>query len=133
MAFKIVAKPRAWWPVTWPGVTEDGRIIENAIEMRFMLLKVDDRDALEEEIQERLLASARAKAAGDDVKSSALMRDALQLFADDWRGVHAENDDPLPWSDENVRLLMNEPNVFERTLAAYRVCMAGGQEIREGN
>ena len=39
--FKIVASPRAWWPVVFAGVTEEGAIIENRFQMRFALLDED--------------------------------------------------------------------------------------------
>lgn len=133
MTFRIVAKPRAWWPVTWPGVAEDGSIVENSIQLRFLLKKVDEVELLEEEISEKMKVAVAARRAGDDVTSSMVLRDLLKLFAEDWRGVLAENEDPLPWSDENVRLLTNEPNVFDRCVVAYRECMAGGAEIRQGN
>ena len=52
LPFKIVKQPRAWWPVAWPGVAEDGGIVDNRIELRMRLLKVDEagqfiRDAMQ--------------------------------------------------------------------------------------
>ena len=41
MAYRIVKAAQAWWPVEWQGVTDDGSIVTNRIEMRFRLLKVD--------------------------------------------------------------------------------------------
>lgn len=133
MTFRIVAKPRAWWPVTFPGVGEDGKIIENMIELRFMLLKVDAAEVLDEQISTRMKEAVEAKQRGDDITSSMVLRDLLKLFAEDWRGVLAENGDALPWNDENIRMLMNEPNLFDHCITAYRRCLAGGQDIRQGN
>lgn len=133
MAYRIVAKPRAWWPVTFPGVAEDGSIVEHAIELRFVLLKVDAAEQLEELITVKMREAVEAKERGDDITSSMVLRDLLKLFAEDWRGVLAENEEPLPWNDENVRMLMNEPNLFDHSINAYRRCLAGGQELRQGN
>ncbi len=133
MGYRIVSKPRAWWPVTWPGVTEDGAVIENSIRLRFVLHKVDDRQSIEDQIADKVKAANSASAAGDKVQESALYRDALLLFAEDWDGVQDERGSDLSWNEENVRQLMNEPNLFLHCMASYRACMAGGREIREGN
>ncbi|ARR52044.1 hypothetical protein HY78_00495 [Rhizorhabdus wittichii DC-6] len=133
MSYRIVAKPRAWWPVIWNVVTEDGAVAEAKIRLRFVLHKVDDREVIESAVQEKIRAAVQAKVDGDTATESGLYRDALKLFAEDWDDVQDEQGKDLSWSDENVRLLMNEPGVFDHCIAAYRVCMAGGREIREGN
>ncbi|KKC27443.1 hypothetical protein [Sphingomonas sp. SRS2] len=133
MSYKIVANRRAWWPVTVPVTAEDGTVGEHAFELRFILHKVDRQEELEEIVKAKMVEAVKAKEAGDDVTSSMVQRDMLKMFADDWRGVLAENEEPLVWNDENVRLLMNEPRLFDRAMVAYRLCLAGGQEIRQGN
>lgn len=120
--FRIVAEPKAWWPVTWPGVAEDGKIIENKIEMRFLLLKVD---AGVEMMRAANAAKEKTAASEDRVIVSREFAKALKPFVRDWRGVAAENGEPLPFNDDNLALLMNEPGVFEKTLEAYRDCLAG--------
>jgi hypothetical protein len=40
--FRIVNERLAWWPVTFPGVSEDGSVIENRIELRFRILDDDE-------------------------------------------------------------------------------------------
>lgn len=137
--YKIVEKPRAWWPVVWPGVTEDGEVVENRIEMRFFLHSEDEfvallteaRDVARKEAEQ--LTGAVTDEAGP-VQLSRLYANLTTRIACDWRGIGAENGEPLPWSAENVRLLMNAPGrVFKATMEAYQACRNGGAEIRAGN
>lgn len=120
MAFKIVKDRRAWWPVTWKGVSEDGAIVENKIELRFRLLKLTDAVALA-----RKADAVRAKEAANDAieQLPQLYGELVAEIAVDWRGVSAENGEPLPWSAENVALLMNEPGLFIHVFDAFRDCL----------
>lgn len=132
--FKIVKSPRAWWPVKWSGVTEDGAIIENKIEMRFRMLKVDEFVELMREAGAVQMAAADAGTSESEQKrTSVAFADVVQRIAEDWRGVAAENGETLPWAAENVALLMNEPRVFDATIAAFKEVTQGGPEIRAGN
>lgn len=126
--FKIVKQPRAWWPVAWPGVAEDGALVDNRIELRMRLLKVDESAAF---IRDAMQAADRE--GGEDVDLAAVYAGLVTRIADDWRNVHAENGEPLPWSEANVRLLMNEPNMFTHVFRAFRACLSGRAEVREGN
>lgn len=130
--YKIVANPRAWWPVTWPGVSEEGEVVENRIEMRFVIHSEDDHQALINEVSE--LSRRADESVGEEKQSlSFYYTELVQRIAVDWRGVLAENGEPLKWEQENIRLLMNQPGVFAASVAGYRSCRTGGKEVREGN
>lgn len=145
--FKIVKQPRAWWPVTFSGVTEDGAIVENAFELRMLLLK---DDAFAEFLWDAQEAADAELARGAD--RAGLYAPLVARIADDWRGVHAENDEPLRWdvpagwrddkdgdgrrrplNAPNLRLLMNEPGMFTHVVRAFRACQAAQPQVREGN
>lgn len=99
MAFKIVKQPRAWWPVEFPGVAEDGSIVTNKFEVQFNLLKVD---AAAEWMMEMLsVAQGETKNIGRDGK---LLPDIyagqVARVANNWRGIEAENGDPLAYDGD---------------------------------
>lgn len=126
--FRIVKEPRAWWPVTWNGVDEDGKLVENRIELRFRLLKVDAAAAFIRDVVEA--GKIEAEEGADLPGTYAAL---VGRIADDWRGVGAENGEPLPWAPENLRLLMNEGGLFTHVFAAFRACLAAAPKAREGN
>lgn len=153
--FKLVSDRRAWWPVTFPGVTEHGNVVENKIEMRFTLHGEDEFFALFREassiahLEDAMKvdavvappmapeeAGAEEPAATEPAATSKLS-DAYAAFvekiATDWRGVAAENGEPIRWSHENLALLMNVPGVFKATIAALIECRNGQPKARAGN
>lgn len=126
--FRIVKQPRAWFPVVWDGLDEDGNVVENRIEMRFLLLKVD---AAAEFIRDVVAFSAKEGEPDVDVPQG--YADLIGRISDDWRGVGAENGEPLPFTPENLRLLMNEGGMFTHVFNAFRSALAGQGKAREGN
>lgn len=132
MTYKIVANPRAWWPVIFAGVTEEGEVVENRFDMRFRLLDQDSAFALEREVAE---AMAQDDTAG--LRPSRLATDLVLRIAEDWRGVTEDDGSEagrsLPFSEENVATLMNVANVFAGVLSAFRACRAGEAGARRGN
>lgn len=131
--FTIVKTARAWWPVTFPGVAEDGTVVQNSFDMLFRLLKVDEVAAFQSEHADIAEKIAGTMSEEDKDKASALAAEVVKLIADNWRGVAAEGVGEIPWSDENLRMLLNEPHAFDGILAAWRACMAAGKTIRAGN
>jgi hypothetical protein len=135
---KIVSNPRAWWPVVFPGVTEEGEVVENRCEFRFLLLDEDAAVALSKEAN-ALAASAddRHEAASEEERKhflSSLYAELVMRVATDWRGVEAENGEPLKFETENVRKLMAMPgDVFIATVRAWSACRAGRKDTRAGN
>ncbi|MET3436326.1 histidine kinase [Sphingomonas sp. 1185] len=145
--YRIVAQPRAWTPVTFPVVMEDGTVQSFTIEMRFRLLKVDAATAF---IAEVVRIQALEEEAGAD--HAQLYTELVAQIATDWRGVHAENGDPLrfdvpenwltdldaegnrkPLVAPNLRSLMNEGGMFIHIFDAFRACLAGQPKARAGN
>jgi hypothetical protein len=143
--YRIVPNARAWWPVTFPGVTEEGEVVTNKIELRFQLHTEDEHVALLTEaaaLPEKARQAADAAKAETDEKRKELERtmlsgfyaDFVQRLAVDWRGVAAENGDTLKWEPENIRLLMNQPGgIFQACVRAYVACRAGEKDVRSGN
>lgn len=122
MAYKIVKQPRAWWPVTFAGVTEEGEIITNSFKMRFRILDEDEQaELMKDETPIEGLPSEQAAA-------------AVLKIAEDWQGVTEDDGSEagrsLPFTPENLAMLLKVPNVAIGIAAAYRDCRAG---IRKGN
>lgn len=126
MSYCIVSQPRAWWPVIFPGVTEDGQVIENRFELRFF---IHDED--------RALELAKEADEYDTAREDLALSEKAALFAEklasDWRDVLAENKEPLPWNSENLRLLVKQPGVFKAICRAWISCRNATPEIRQGN
>lgn len=145
--YRIVAQPRAWTPVTFPVVMDDGSVQTFMIEMRFRLLKVDAATAF---IGEVVRVQALEDQEGAD--RAQLYSELVAQIATDWRGVHAENEEPLrfdvpetwltdldaegkrkPLVAPNLRSLMNEGGMFIHIFDAFRACLAGQPKARAGN
>ncbi|WP_066546686.1 hypothetical protein [Sphingomonas sp. CCH15-F11] len=139
--FKVIADRRAWWPVIFAGVSEEGGVVANEIELRFRLVDED---------QMRELVGKFAELAEDDAGLAAylklgelfpgepislsMMRAALVMrIADDWRKVGAENGEPLRFAPENVLALVKVPNAFDGIARAFIACWKAEPEIRAGN
>lgn len=127
-AYRIVKQARAWWPVRWQGTTEEGEPVANAIELRFRLMKTDEAAAFGREV-----VAAQARENDPDTDLPALYAGLVLRMADDWRQVAAENGEALPFTEENVRLLMNEFGLFSHVFDAFRDALANRREVKAGN
>lgn len=130
MAYRIVKDRRAWWPVSWPGVDDEGAIVTNEIEMRFRLMKVDEAFGIATAVDGTRIDETDPEAGRRQVQAWTAL---VLRMADDWRGVLAENGDPIPFNDANVALLMNEPTLFSHVFDAFRDAMNARERLREGN
>lgn len=130
MGYRIVKDRKAWWPVEWKGVDDDGQIITNRIELRYRLLKVDEAFAVAKAVDSAREVEQTADASE---RLATLYTDIVLQMADNWRQVEAENGDPLPFSAETVRLLMNEPGLFGHVFSAFGDCINARDEVRAGN
>lgn len=133
--FKLVEERRAWQPVTFPGLTEEGERVDNRIEMQFVLLSTDANLKLMQEAGEMTVDTG----AGDGEEPAAT-RQLSQVMAEfgmkivrDWRGVHEANDDPIKFSEQALARLFNVPGTFEAMLRAYRDASTGGKDERAKN
>jgi hypothetical protein len=158
--YKVVQGRRAWWPVTFNGVTEEGRVVENKIELRFHIHDEDEFtevmfqfSRLQPRAEELALAEieapaaeAASEAAGEarDVDAEArqiverkilgrLYAEFVKRIAVDWRGIGFENGDPMKFEDENLQLVMVQPGVFGACVLAYQKCRKGEKGVRSGN
>lgn len=133
MAYKIVSQPKAWWPVRFNGVSEEGEIVENGFEMRFVLLDEDENLVLERDI----IALSETAASAGETSFSALATPIVQRIAEDWRGVTEDDgtDDgrSLPFVTENIARMLRVPNVLGAIATAYRAARAAEPERRKGN
>lgn len=141
----VLAKERlAWWPVTFPSVADDGVVIENRIELRFMILGEDLFPAFITRLTQPL-AQPLANASGDVLADTEVSEvgahqaadtaalDALLEVVRDWRHVAGENGEPLPFNRDNFGLLLNVPNAAGAIGRAYIACRMATPEIRQGN
>ncbi|HEX7820635.1 MAG TPA: hypothetical protein VF463_08445 [Sphingobium sp.] len=129
--FKIISEQLVWWPVTFPGVTEDGEIVENRFEMRFRILQEDAHlEFLQKGAGEIALSEDGSAAAPAPSEKAASI---ISQIAVDWRQVAAENGEAIKFSDDHLRQLLNVPNTFRAILSAYGACRGGRAEARAGN
>jgi hypothetical protein len=136
--FRLVPDQSAWWPVVWPGVSEDGKIVENRIELRYRLLDADQIIDLQVEgarVDQRVAALGAAMLSGDAEPATAteIWAGYLGRIVIDWRGVGAANGEPLPFSAENLQRLLKVNGVFGAILRAFDACVAAREETRRGN
>jgi hypothetical protein len=138
--FKLVDEARAWWPVTWPGVSEDGTVVENRIEMQFRLLDADANVAFlaeavktDQKVAELRAAIVAGTRAESDPQPSEIYAAFLGRVVLDWRGVAAANGETLAFSPEALVRLMKVNGASDAATAAYRDCLRGRAEVRAGN
>lgn len=147
----VLAKERlAWWPVTFPSVTDAGGVIDNRIELRFVILGEEEFPSFVKRLTAPAMQAAAVVDAGDDVSaatavpaiesdiessstSSARTLETLLEVVRDWRHVGAENGEPLPFNRENFGALLNVPNAAAAIGRGYVACRSATPEIREGN
>lgn len=123
--FRLVSERLVWWPVTFPGVTEEGDVVENKIELRFRVLDEDEFPAF--------LKDLMAAAAPEVEVTTTRAASVLAPIVRDWRGVAAENGEPMSFSAENFRLLLLQPGVSGAIGRAFISCRNATPEVREGN
>lgn len=138
--FKVISETLVWWPVLFAGVTEEGQVVENKIEVRFRIL---DEDAIDDFVRATslILSPPKAKNADDGAAAtladrpapSFLMQRCLSSIVCDWRMVAGANGEAMPFNEDNFCALLRVPNVFPAILAAYAACRAGRAETRTGN
>ena len=135
--FKIVQHPKVWWPVKVRGVTEEGEEVENEFKMRFVILDEDDNLALQAEISQQQIEGSK----NDKLEFSTLSAAIILRLAEDWRDVSMEDVDTsgvasvksLPFTPENVTMMMKQPGVFWAITQAYAACRYGAPKDRAGN
>lgn len=115
--FKIDTGRHTWMAVKWPGLTEDGQPIQNAIQCKVELV---DRKVLQENIRQENAGDA------DSVNF------ATQVTKD-WREIADENGSPLSYSAENLRRAFEIPGFATGWGTAYLRAWNGQSGIAEKN
>ncbi len=131
--FKLVEERLTWQPVIFHGWTDDGKRIDNQIEVQFALLSTDANLKLMQEAGELTVAEAADDEAEQRSLSQVMAAFGVKIVRD-WRLVAEANGDPVKFSEEGLARLFNlAPGSFEATLRAYRDACAGGKDAREKN
>lgn len=130
MTYKIVSKPHAWWPIRFNGVTEEGEIVTNEIQGRFVILDEDEFKQLETDMMPALLGDAADNA---DKPLSAQFVPFVQRMMVDWKDVLDEDGSSLPFNPENLGRLLRVPNFAWGVATAFREVRRGEPERRKGN
>lgn len=128
--FRLVSKRRAWWPVIFAGVSEEGEIVENRVELRFTIL---DEDEIVGFYQKLTAANEAPPDEGAPLGASTRVAPVLLEIIDDWRGVAAENKELIAFSEERFAQFLRVPNVPLAIGIAYHHCRAATPETRAGN
>lgn len=133
--FRIVSRRAAWWPIRFGGVTEDGKIVQNEVELRFIIL---DEDQIVDFFARLEQANRPAFATGlpgdtEPLSQAAMMLPLLLEIVDDWRNVGDENGKALPFSPDNFLQFLKVPNAARAIGAGYRDCRAAAPDARAGN
>lgn len=155
--FKIVQRQKVWWPVKVRGVTDEGGEVEHVFKMRFVLLDEEENADLQYEIDHKLAAEIEDGQDGDDQdgadntgdsaaqKITGMKAKLVMRIAEDWQGIEMEvpaNDESgdggsatksLPFTHENILIVMKQPQVFWAVLKAYGECRNGAPKARSGN
>ena len=134
--FRLVDKRTAWWPVHFAGVTEEGVIVDNKVELRFVVLDeveiVDFQGRLTaagEPLEGENLLPVKERVAAISDRVGKVMLEVVE----DWRGVGQENKEPLPFSSDAFLKFLRVSNVPAAIGTAYTHCRAGTREARAGN
>lgn len=132
MSYKIGSQSKAWWPIRFKGVTEDGAVVDNEIRGRFRILDEDENLALEADI-----AKVREATAGDAVSLSDTLAPLIERFLEDWQGVLEDDGTSegraVPFNTENLKRMLRVPNFAAGVGTAFREARAGEPERRRGN
>lgn len=115
--FKIGSGRFTWMAVRWPGLLEDGSTTENEVELQ---VELQDRAAMQ--------AQAKAEAEGE--------ADTFPFAAKvvrNWKGVGDADGQPMPFTEQNFKLLFDSPGFAPHFGHAYMQAWQGQSGIREKN
>jgi hypothetical protein len=101
--FKLQKTNAVWWPVTINVPADGGTVTEHKIQVKFELIPQDEFDSLAQQ--------------GDI--------NLLQRFVKDWQDISNENDEPLPFNDENSALLFKVPYLRSAFIYGYMNAVSG--------
>ncbi|MBN8844792.1 MAG: hypothetical protein J0H88_16245 [Sphingomonadales bacterium] len=132
MAYVIVEQPRAWWPIRFNGVTEEGEIVENEVRGRFIILDEDEFKEFEDDMMAVLVTDKPVTK-----KVSQLLSPFIMRILENWE--HVLEDDgtkqgrSLPFDEPNLQRMLRVPNFAAAVAAACREVRKAEPVRRTGN
>ncbi len=137
MAYKIVSQAKAWWPIRWNGVTEDGEIVNIEIRGRFVILDEDEFLEFNEDIAKVSLELAQADSDADRKKLSELISPFYQRILEDWQDVTEDDGSDagrsVPFNQANLERMLRVPNFASGVTESYQRLRKAQPEQRKGN
>lgn len=133
MAYVIVSQPRAWWPIRFNGVTEDGEIVTNEIRGRFNILDEDAYVEFRDDVAQATGALAAATSDDERRKLSEILSPFFMRILEDWEHVVEEDKSSVPFSQSNLERMLRVPNFASGVSAAHVEVRAADPELRKGN
>lgn len=137
MAYKIVSQAKAWWPIRFNGVTEDGEIVVNEIRGRFIILDEDEFIDFNRDVAKVGSQLAETDHPEDRKALSAVLSPFILRILEDWQDVveddGSEAGRALPFTKENLERMLRVPNFATGITEASRAVRAAQPEHRKGN
>lgn len=137
MAYKIVSQAKAWWPIRWNGVTEDGEIVAIEIRGRFVILDEDEFLEFNEDVAKVSLELAQADSDADRKKLSEVISPFYQRILEDWQDVTEDDGSDagrsVPFNQANLERMLRVPNFASGVTESYQRLRKAQPEQRKGN
>lgn len=120
--FKLIDDRAFWWPVrvSLPDSDKPGTFAEQSFEMEFETLTQSEAEEIDRLQQESGSNPVEAQ--------NALLRRVCR----DWRNVEDENDNPLPFSSDNLSRALDQSWFRAGVYVAYAQALSG-EKARLGN
>ncbi len=137
MAYKIVSQPRAWWPIQFNGVTEDGEVVSYEIRGRFIILDEDEFFQFNEDVVNVATALTEAESPEDRKTLSSVLSPFILRILEDWQGVTEDDGSEagrsIPFGKDGLERMLRVPNFATGVTDSYRKLRAAQPEQRKGN
>lgn len=134
MAYKIVSQAKAWWPIRFNGLTEDGETVVNEVQGRFIILDEDEFQQFETDVS--TLQTAIVDPDGSK-KMSELLSPFFMRILEDWKDVveddGTETGKSVPFTEANLQRMLRVPNFATAASVAFREARKAEPKRREGN
>lgn len=137
MAYKIVEQAKAWWPIRWNGVTEDGAIVDIEIRGRFVILDEDAFLEFNEDVAKVSLELAETGSETERKKLSEVISPFYLRILEDWQNVTeddgSETGRAVPFNKANLERMLRVPNFAAGVTESYQRLRKAQPEQRKGN
>ncbi|BBB13423.1 hypothetical protein [Sphingopyxis sp. FD7] len=137
MAYKIVSQAKAWWPIRFNGVTEEGEIVVNEIRGRFVILDEDEFVAFNDDVAKVGSELVQADNPDDRKTLSGVLSPFILRILENWEGVieddGSEGGRSVPFTKDNLERMLRVPNFAGGVTEAYRDLRKAQPEQRKGN